>query len=64
MKLKKQATKKLTINKQTVANLANVDMGKVVGGTDSNLSGITCFRCDSNLSCIYCISCHTGKYIC
>ncbi len=64
MKLKKETTKKLTINKQTVAHLGNIDMDKARGGTDWTITGITCWVCDSKLSCIYCKSCETHEYFC
>ncbi len=72
MKLKKQASKKLSINKQTVAHLGNIDMDKARGGTiwTDSKTGITCVVCNSRESCIaepafYCmVCCPTHEYIC
>lgn len=66
MKIKKEL-KKISLKKETVANLANADMDLVVGGTEG--TGITCMVCDSRLSCIadppyYCMSYDTHEYIC
>jgi hypothetical protein len=47
--MKLNQTKKMSLNKTTVANLGNVELNDVKGGTNT---GITCVFCDTNASCI------------
>ncbi len=58
MKTKKMS-RKLELNKSTIANIGASTMNNVKGGTDSDFScdtcetlwGVTCMRCNSRLSC-------------
>lgn len=43
----KHFSKKLDLNKKTVADLSKTQMKKFVGG----ITGVTCNFCDSNISC-------------
>lgn len=45
----KSKMKRMSLNKSTVANLENIDMKGVKGGTRT---GITCVFCDTNASCV------------
>jgi len=62
----KKLTKKLNLNKETVADLAGGDMKKVQGGIGLTINWTNCLACSGTCgySCLgTCVSCNTNDTV-